>query len=130
MRILLIFRSLIVLAFIFNLCSCEQQKYPWGKDTYALFGNGRFSIDRVYVQSQKIFGLYDGEKQVTIIYDVYSFYQDGDLVYAYGSTNNQKYFVALNYVTGEYSRYQSVEQAPAEFRGNLSKLSTSRTLPN
>ena len=36
----------IAAAALFTLFGCEQQKYPWGRDTVDSFGNGRFQIGR------------------------------------------------------------------------------------
>jgi len=122
--------SMMACASLLIICGCDQHKYPWGKDTVALFGDGRFQVGRIYDDHKEIHDLYDIEKQMTIIYEVYSFQQDGNMVYAYGRTENDKYYVSLNYVTGEYSKYTSIEQAPAEIRSHLSQLSTNPTLPH
>lgn len=117
---------------LLNLYSCEQQRYPRGRDTYAQFGNGRFSVGITYDYNdhRKIYGLYDNEIMETIVSDVYSFRQDGYMVYAYGTKKNNRIYVILNYASGKYIESRSVEQAPIEFRRNLSILSTNRTLPN
>ena len=59
--------SMMACASLLIICSCDQHKYPWGKDTVALFGDGRFQVGRIYDDHKEIHDLYDIEKQMTII---------------------------------------------------------------
>lgn len=112
----------LILIFVSLFYNCEKISYHSGRDAYASFGNGRFQILRGY-DVQRTLTLYDVEKQKTIVSRVRDHSKKQDKVFALGEDG---IYTVLNYITGEYRQFNSINEAPAEIQIYLSKLDTKR----
>ena len=98
----------------------EPKKYPVGRDTVESFGDGTWSIGKTGGgPNRRLLFLHNRETQETLVKDVTDWRQEGDWVYAAGSDGQ---YAVLNFRTNVHGNYGSIEEAPKEHRGALSKL--------
>ncbi len=95
---------------LINLVSCKELKYQWGRDTYDLFGDGTYQIDRVpnIGSSEQIYALYDCSTLEDIEMDIYRYTHIEPYVYVVGASG----YTILNYQTGELIQKMKLEDLP------------------
>lgn len=97
-------RELIIIMFICLFvvgCKIEDYKYPVGKDSFVVVGDGRFQI----LSGPTSYSLWDQTEDDALLETVISYYDNGDgKLYVRG---NQRY-VIVNYNNNIYSEYDEI----------------------
>jgi hypothetical protein len=110
-------------AAFFVLFGCEQQKYPWGRDTKDSFGNGRFQVGRVYTghvgNLTPELVLYDCERRAEVARRVHNWTVRGDYVFLVD--DNGKCW-KVDYRTGAVTSFEKADAAEAPDRKVFEKL--------
>lgn len=108
---------IIGLGLAFASFSCQEKRFPSGRDTFESFGDGRFQIGTV---ADNILVLDDAKTRTTIVYGVKDYTKAGDRVFVLGTDGT---YTILDFITGEYHHYRTISEAPQDTKKRLSKLS-------
>ena len=105
---------------LFSLFGCEEQKYPWGRDTEESFGNGRFQIlgGSTGVKPEEVL-LYDNETRTIVVHFVENWTVMSEHVFLV-DTNGKCWRV--NYRSGVVASFEKPESADTVDRNTFEKL--------
>lgn len=99
----------------------ESKRYPSGRDTVESFGDGTWQIGKTGggPNYPRKIHLINADTQENLVYDIADWRSEGDWVYLLGSDGK---YAVLNFRTNVRGKYESIDQAPEEYRQNLRKL--------
>jgi hypothetical protein len=93
--------------------------YPVGKDTVAVFGDGRFQV----LQFGTGKGFLDVQTQKILLYEVSDWCDRGEWVYAVGKDpDGEMKYLLLNCGTGLLRGFPTLEDLPAQDRDDFRRL--------
>ncbi|MEH7305483.1 hypothetical protein [Neobacillus drentensis] len=95
---------LLINLFIISGCS-NDYKYPPGKDTVEIYGDGTYQI-----LSGDTYSLSNVETQENPEENVYKYKEEKPLVYVIGKSG----YTLLNYKTGKIKKYKRMDEIPAK----------------
>jgi hypothetical protein len=96
-----------IIALVAAFPGCQRSKYVTGRDTVAVFGDGRFQIAHIDDEM----ALVDAEKKQdrVLLWDVCDWVEEGDWVFV---VNRKGEYVVLNQCIGEVNKYASLADVP------------------
>ncbi len=94
----IVFIFIMFICLIIMGCRLEDYKYPVGRDSYVVVGDGRFQIG----SGPTSYSLSDGTKDDPLIETIISYYDDGkNKLYVIG----EQEYVIVNYDNNTYHKY-------------------------
>jgi hypothetical protein len=120
------FKSIIVIVLSLTATSmflgCKKYVHPPGRDTRAIFGNGRFQMMRSY----KPYGidLCDLERpNMLIVRNVTDWQANGEYIYV---VNKQESYFKVNYLDGIILEYSDIEKTDSNDKDIFKRLKSDK----
>ena len=107
--------SLLSYTLVLSGCANDDYKYPQGRDTIEIYGDGRFQI----MSGPTTNSFNNLEEQDTIEHIVFKYKEIEQYVYVIGESG----YTVLNFQTGEMKKYQKMNEIPSEEKEIFIELS-------
>ncbi|KNZ70399.1 hypothetical protein Tfer_0963 [Thermincola ferriacetica] len=99
-----------------TIMGCQSYKYPAGRDTERLFGDGKYQILKV---TDDVFSLNNVETAEPIESHVYKYKEINQFIYVIGRDNG---YTVLNYETGQIKKSKELKNFNQSEREKFSKM--------
>ena len=113
-RVFIIILFLILLITLFCVLSQKHYKYPVGRDTYDVFGDGSFQLNKYYVidpngeHEKKVFLGFRGE---VLEKEVFEYFTYNSLLFTHGENG----YVICDFKENKYYIYNDLNKLPYEY---------------